>query len=607
MNISRYPPVQVQKTYCNLMATKRPTRSKSRQSHPEISVLIIFHFWLRSFEARRGCARAGSFLPLRRSFTWPRRNNVRRDDEDGSRRRKGLQLRSSRNGKQRKESTVRYNQQCTLVENSTVVASSYRIKVKIRGLQATSHLSPSRKMAGGGPPAAHQLALQPSAASSSSNHKKASLTVNILSAYDLPSREPPVSVQVSIHSNNTPNNGTTTLTSVGTGPPAQRHKDRNSFKFDRATQPLVLSPSSGGAGLPDLYGATATIRVTYADPQRQPTLVAHYALNQLRIHETTWLILQLSDSDDDADMSLDDEDDDDDNGEVPPTLRLQMTLEGPYRTEIGWVVHALQEWFRLVDHCEGHLQALTSKVSRHIPRGISKMDPKYLLLAAAPVAALLVVSAPVLMGLVAVTLPLALPLLAGAAVALGFVLTLLGLGAASTRHGRRQIGGSVVNPVAHTLLSTTAGQRLVYQTGPRPNPVTVARAVLPRGIWGRLVVSLLIDAVGSASYLIPVAGEVVDVVWAPVQTILIMALYNDVAPHLKYVSFIEEILPLTDIVPSATIGWLAEFGVPLLLPQPAAAAATKSKSGVLTKRNRAAANNNGFAAASPPSTPVRSN
>ena len=100
-------------------------------------------------------------------------------------------------------------------------------------------------MAGGGPPAAAQLALQPSAASSSSNHKKASLTVNILSAYDLPSREPPVSVQVSIHNNNTPNNGTTTLTSVGTGPPAQRHKDRNSFKFDRATQPLVLSPSSG--------------------------------------------------------------------------------------------------------------------------------------------------------------------------------------------------------------------------------------------------------------------------------------------------------------------------------------------------------------------------
>ena len=70
---------------------------------------------------------------------------------------------------------------------------------------------------------------------------------------------------------------------------------------------------------------------------------------------------------------------------------------------------------------------------------------------------------------------------------------------------------------------------------------------------------------GSASYLIPVVGEVLDIAWAPLQTILIMAMYDSVSPNLKYVSFVEEILPFTDVVPSATIGWVTEFG-PQLLP-----------------------------------------
>jgi hypothetical protein len=117
----------------------------------------------------------------------------------------------------------------------------------------------------------------------------------------------------------------------------------------------------------------------------------------------------------------------------------------------------------------------------------------------------------------------------------------------------------------HTLLSTPSGQCLIYETGPRPTPVSIARACLPTDLWGKLAVSLLIDAVGSASYLIPVVGEVLDVAWAPLQTILIMALYDTVSPNLKYVSFVEEILPLTDVVPSATIGWVTEFGPQLLM------------------------------------------
>jgi hypothetical protein len=77
---------------------------------------------------------------------------------------------------------------------------------------------------------------------------------------------------------------------------------------------------------------------------------------------------------------------------------------------------------------------------------------------------------------------------------------------------------------------------------------------------GKLLVSLLIDFVGSASYLVPLAGEMFDLGWAPVSMVLVGALYDDVMPNLKYVALAEELLPFTDITPSATIGWCGEFG-----------------------------------------------
>ena len=89
--------------------------------------------------------------------------------------------------------------------------------------------------------------------------------------------------------------------------------------------------------------------------------------------------------------------------------------------------------------------------------------------------------------------------------------------------------------------------------------MSVSKQILPKEMWSKLVVSLLIDLIGSSSYLLPVVGEGLDVAWAPMQTILIMAMYDPTTPNLKYVSFVEEALPFTDIVPTATIGWACEF------------------------------------------------
>ena len=103
----------------------------------------------------------------------------------------------------------------------------------------------------------------------------------------------------------------------------------------------------------------------------------------------------------------------------------------------------------------------------------------------------------------------------------------------------------------------------MYDTGPRPTPVSVCRQVLPLSIWAKLWVSLIIDLIGSSSYLLPVVGEGFDLAWAPAQTILIMAMYDATSPNLKYLSFMEEVLPFTDVVPSASIGWAFEFLPPM--------------------------------------------
>jgi hypothetical protein len=46
--------------------------------------------------------------------------------------------------------------------------------------------------------------------------------------------------------------------------------------------------------------------------------------------------------------------------------------------------------------------------------------------------------------------------------------------------------------------------------------------------------------------------------------ILLGAMYDDVMPNLKYIGFFEEILPFTDVIPSATLGWTKEFGPGIL-------------------------------------------
>lgn len=77
----------------------------------------------------------------------------------------------------------------------------------------------------------------------------------------------------------------------------------------------------------------------------------------------------------------------------------------------------------------------------------------------------------------------------------------------------------------------------------------------------KLIASIAVDLIGNATYLIPVIGEWGDMVWAFLSGgILMFALY----PNHKIgtsLGVVEELLPVTDIIPTATILWITDYVV----------------------------------------------
>ena len=75
-----------------------------------------------------------------------------------------------------------------------------------------------------------------------------------------------------------------------------------------------------------------------------------------------------------------------------------------------------------------------------------------------------------------------------------------------------------------------------------------------------LIYALIIDVIGMLTYLIPVAGDIVDFIWAPISGILIYFLFRKSLGFVGgSVGFIEELMPQTDIIPTATILWFIRF------------------------------------------------
>lgn len=82
-------------------------------------------------------------------------------------------------------------------------------------------------------------------------------------------------------------------------------------------------------------------------------------------------------------------------------------------------------------------------------------------------------------------------------------------------------------------------------------PVRISKKLPP------LSVCILLDAIGFVSYLLPVLGETEDILWAPISAVIFFFLFGKKKFGILggAFSFIEEISPGLDFIPTFTIAW----------------------------------------------------
>jgi len=75
-----------------------------------------------------------------------------------------------------------------------------------------------------------------------------------------------------------------------------------------------------------------------------------------------------------------------------------------------------------------------------------------------------------------------------------------------------------------------------------------------------LFLGLLFDALGMLSFAIPGIGEFSDLIWAPISGWLMTRLYKGkIGQVAGIVTFIEELVPGLDVIPSFTLMWLYTY------------------------------------------------
>ena len=77
-----------------------------------------------------------------------------------------------------------------------------------------------------------------------------------------------------------------------------------------------------------------------------------------------------------------------------------------------------------------------------------------------------------------------------------------------------------------------------------------------------LFLGILFDAIGLLSFTIPLVGEFSDVIWAPLAGFLMTWMYKGTVGKVGgVVTFLEEILPLSDFIPTFTLTWIYNYWI----------------------------------------------
>ncbi|WP_396634614.1 hypothetical protein [Maribacter sp. R86514] len=78
--------------------------------------------------------------------------------------------------------------------------------------------------------------------------------------------------------------------------------------------------------------------------------------------------------------------------------------------------------------------------------------------------------------------------------------------------------------------------------------------------YKQLFMGLLFDGIGMLSFVIPFVGEFSDIVWAPLAGWLMTRMYKGkVGQAAGAFTFLEEIIPGLDVIPSFTLMWLYTY------------------------------------------------
>jgi hypothetical protein len=72
-----------------------------------------------------------------------------------------------------------------------------------------------------------------------------------------------------------------------------------------------------------------------------------------------------------------------------------------------------------------------------------------------------------------------------------------------------------------------------------------------------LFLSIAIDALGMASYFVPILGEGADIIIGPITGALIYAVHKSGKGAIM--GTVEEIIPFTDVIPTASIIWVMRY------------------------------------------------
>lgn len=75
-----------------------------------------------------------------------------------------------------------------------------------------------------------------------------------------------------------------------------------------------------------------------------------------------------------------------------------------------------------------------------------------------------------------------------------------------------------------------------------------------------LAACILMDVLGYATFAVPVLGEFLDILWAPLSAMIFFRMFGGTKGMLGGAfNFFEEIMPGLDFIPTFTIAWAVQF------------------------------------------------